>query len=92
MSQSQKLSRRSALQLMAATGAAGTVASAWPIGEAFSQKSMVCGAIYVGPKDDFGWNQGHAEELPRSRSSPMSGWSKRRMFLKPSRSRSRWKA
>ena len=21
----------------------------------------VCGAIYVGPKDDFGWNQGHAE-------------------------------
>src|SRR5262245_47302718 len=61
MSPHQKLSRRSALQLMAATGAAGSVASAWPIGEAFAQRSMVCGVIYVGPKDDFGWNQGHAE-------------------------------
>jgi basic membrane protein A len=61
MSQRQKLSRRSALQLMAATGTAGTVASAWHIGEAFAQRNMVCGVIYVGPKDDFGWNQGHAE-------------------------------
>ena len=25
------------------------------------KEASVCGAIYVGPKDDFGWNQGHAE-------------------------------
>ena len=61
MSQGQRLSRRSALQIMAATGAAGTLASAWTVSEAVAQRSTVCGAIYVGPKDDFGWNQGHAE-------------------------------
>ena len=61
MSQGQRLSRRSALQIMAATGAAGTLASVWTVSEAVAQRSMVCGAIYVGPKDDFGWNQGHAE-------------------------------
>jgi len=61
MSQDQILSRRSILQIMAATGAAGAGAVAWPIGEAFAQRSIVCGAIYVGPKDDFGWNQGHAQ-------------------------------
>ena len=36
-------------------------ASAWTVSEAVAQRSTVCGAIYVGPKDDFGWNQGHAE-------------------------------
>jgi basic membrane protein A and related proteins len=61
MSQDQKPSRRSALQIMAATSAAGAFAGALPAREAFGQRSMVCGAIYVGPKDDFGWNQGHAE-------------------------------
>ena len=61
MSQGQRLSRRSALQLMAATGAAGTFASTWPIGEASAQRNLVCGAIEVGLKDDFGWNQGHAQ-------------------------------
>jgi basic membrane protein A and related proteins len=60
MSQNQ-LSRRSALQIMAATSATGALAGVWPTREAFAQRKIVCGAIYVGPKDDFGWNQGHAE-------------------------------
>jgi simple sugar transport system substrate-binding protein len=61
MSQDRILSRRSVLEIMAATGAAGAGAGVWPIGEALAQRSMVCGVIYVGPKDDFGWNQGHAQ-------------------------------
>jgi basic membrane protein A and related proteins len=61
MSDYHRISRRSVLQMAAATGAAGTLASAWPVREAFGQRALVCGAIYVGPKDDFGWNQGHAE-------------------------------
>jgi basic membrane protein A and related proteins len=51
-------SRRSVLRRMAA----GTVIiTASPIARAVAASKLVVGAIYVGPKDDYGWNQAHAE-------------------------------
>ncbi|RST85407.1 BMP family ABC transporter substrate-binding protein [Aquibium carbonis] len=50
------LSRRSLLK----AGAAGLAASALPLGLARAQTPIVLGAVYVGPRDDFGWNQAHA--------------------------------
>jgi basic membrane protein A len=50
------LSRRSLLK----AGAAGLAASALPFGLARAQTPIVLGAVYVGPRDDFGWNQAHA--------------------------------
>ncbi len=51
------LSRRSLLKV----GAAGLAATALPFGIARAQTSVVLGIVYVGPKDDFGWNQAQAE-------------------------------
>ena len=48
------LSRRAVLR----GTAAGLVAGALPRG-AFA-KDVVVGLVYVGPRDDFGWNQAHA--------------------------------
>src|SRR5262245_6738734 len=49
----QELSRRTVLQ----GAAAGLVAGALPR-RAFA-KEVVVGLVYVGPRDDFGWNQAH---------------------------------
>jgi simple sugar transport system substrate-binding protein len=55
----KSINRRDSLKSIAALGAAGTL-SAWsPLASA--QKPMTVGVIYVGPKDDFGYNQAHAE-------------------------------
>lgn len=53
------LSRRRFLQ----TTAAGTLAGLSPsvIGSALAQTKLTVGFIYVGPKDDYGYNQAHAE-------------------------------
>lgn len=50
------LTRRSLLR----SGAAGIAATALPFGMARAQTPIVLGAVYVGPRDDFGWNQAHA--------------------------------
>ncbi|MCR5856671.1 BMP family ABC transporter substrate-binding protein [Mesorhizobium sp. J428] len=50
------LNRRSLLK----AGAAGLAASALPFGLARAQAPVILGAVYVGPRDDFGWNQAHA--------------------------------
>lgn len=50
------LSRRSLLK----AGAAGLAAAALPMSIARAQSPLTIGAIYVGPRDDFGWNQAHA--------------------------------
>ncbi len=50
------LNRRSLLK----AGAAGLAASALPFGLVRAQTPIVLGAVYVGPRDDFGWNQAHA--------------------------------
>jgi len=50
------VSRRTLLK----TGAAGLAAAALPFRLARAESPVVLGAVYVGPRDDFGWNQAHA--------------------------------
>jgi simple sugar transport system substrate-binding protein len=52
---SQDLTRRRALAQLSAASLAGL--APW----AMAQKALSVGFIYVGPKDDFGYNQAHAE-------------------------------
>lgn len=54
------LSRRRLLQTSAAFGLAAT-ASALPFGRRAQAAGLTIGFIYVGPKDDYGYNQAHAE-------------------------------
>jgi simple sugar transport system substrate-binding protein len=49
-------SRRSLLK----SAGAALAASVLPAGFARAQSPIVLGAVYVGPRDDFGWNQAHA--------------------------------
>lgn len=51
-----QISRRSLL----ITGIAGLATAALPLGRARAQSPLTIGAVYVGPRDDFGWNQAHA--------------------------------
>jgi simple sugar transport system substrate-binding protein len=53
------ISRRGFLK--AGTAAAGTVALAGLPGLVKAAGKVTVGFIYVGPKDDFGYNQAHAE-------------------------------
>jgi basic membrane protein A len=54
------LTRRRLLQTSAAGAALGLAGSALPLRHAFAA-SATLGFIYVGPKDDYGYNQAHAE-------------------------------
>jgi basic membrane protein A and related proteins len=54
------ISRRAVLKMVAAAGASAATVSQWPR-RASSASRLVVGAAYVGPKDDYGWNQGHAQ-------------------------------
>jgi basic membrane protein A len=56
---STAVSRRRLLQGTA--GAAGLAAIGLPGRQATAAKELVVGFIYVGPKDDYGYNQAHAE-------------------------------
>lgn len=60
------ISRRSLLRV----GAAGLAAAALPFGMARAQTSVVLGIVYVGPKDDFGWNQAHAVSVESLKALP----------------------
>jgi basic membrane protein A len=60
------LSRRSLLR----AGAAGLAASALPFGLARAQTNVILGIVYVGPKDDFGWNQAHAVSVEALKALP----------------------
>ncbi|HWA20405.1 MAG TPA: BMP family ABC transporter substrate-binding protein [Devosia sp.] len=60
------LSRRSLLKY----GAAGLAASALPFGVARAQTAVILGIVYVGPKDDFGWNQAHAVSVEALKALP----------------------
>jgi simple sugar transport system substrate-binding protein len=57
MSIDREFSRRRLLQT---AGAVGLAAGVLPYGQA-QAKDVVAGFIYVGPRDDFGYNQAHAE-------------------------------
>lgn len=54
------ISRRLLLQGAGAAGTAGAFAKLWPLGAARAAGEITVGALYVGAKDDYGWNQGHA--------------------------------
>src|SRR6185295_14157551 len=61
-------SRRKVLQGLAATGLAST-ALPFAARPALA-KDLVIGFIYVGPKDDYGYNQAHAEGTAVIKSMP----------------------
>jgi len=63
------MSRRGVLR----TGAAGLAAAGLPLGlgrAARAAEGVVLGVVYVGPRDDFGWNQGHAVAIEVLKSVP----------------------
>lgn len=62
MSYRYEVSRRSFIKA-ATAGAAGVLAYGWDILNASAAKEIVVGALYVGPKTDYGWNQAHAEGI-----------------------------
>ena len=53
------MNRRASLKSLAALGAAGTLGGLSSL--ALAQKPLTVGVIYVGPRDDFGYNQAHAQ-------------------------------
>ncbi|WPB57719.1 BMP family ABC transporter substrate-binding protein [Xylophilus sp. GOD-11R] len=55
---STSLDRRASLKTLAALGAAGTLGGWSSLAQA--QKPLTVGVIYVGPRDDYGYNQSHA--------------------------------
>ncbi len=60
-------SRRSFLQ----SAAAGTAAAALGFPQlANAQSGVTIGIVYVGPKDDFGWNQAHAVSIGVLKATP----------------------
>ncbi|WHZ26886.1 MAG: hypothetical protein OJF51_001682 [Nitrospira sp.] len=62
MSESYKLTRRQVLKRSAAVGALGMLGSLDWIGEAWGASDKVkMGFIFVGPRDDYGYNQAHFE-------------------------------
>jgi simple sugar transport system substrate-binding protein len=44
----------------AVAGAAGIAAGTLPLGAQAQARNVTVGIIYVGPRDDYGWNQAHA--------------------------------
>jgi basic membrane protein A and related proteins len=54
-----QFNRRDTLKSLAALGAAGTLGAFSDF--AFAQKPITVGIIYVGPRDDYGYNQAQAE-------------------------------
>jgi basic membrane protein A and related proteins len=59
MTSSSDISRRSVLTGLAA-GTAGIAAAQLPLGRARAAAPLTVGFVYVGPKDDYGYNQAHA--------------------------------
>jgi basic membrane protein A len=60
MTRLKQISRREILKSTSSALAAATVGSILPTRSAFAA-DLVVGFIYVGPKDDYGYNQAHAE-------------------------------
>lgn len=60
MALSSTLNRRRFLQTSAMGAALGVVGATLPLRRAFAA-DLTIGFIYVGPKDDYGYNQAHAE-------------------------------
>jgi basic membrane protein A and related proteins len=69
MSNRYSLTRRRVLQGLAAAGAAPAALAGLGTQRAFA-KDLVVGFIYVGPRDDYGYNQAHAEGAAVLKSMP----------------------
>ena len=61
MSNNSKFSRRTVMQGLAGAGALGVVSSPMAITKALAAGKVTIGFIYVGAKDDYGYNQAHAD-------------------------------
>jgi len=63
------VSRRDVLKLFGAAGIAGTAAS-FAGSRAFAADKLVVGVIYVGPRDDYGYNQAQAQAAAAIKAMP----------------------
>jgi simple sugar transport system substrate-binding protein len=64
------LTRRAFLRNAAVTGAVGAVAGTGPLRAALAATPLVVGFVYVGPRDDYGYNQAHAEAAAALKALP----------------------
>lgn len=64
-----KIDRRSVLKCISG-GLAASVLPMGGLGMARAADSLVVGIVYVGPKDDFGWNQSHAVAIQALKDVP----------------------
>lgn len=62
------MNRRDSLKSIAAIGAAGTLGGLSQLAQA--QAPLTVGVIYVGPRDDFGYNQAHAQAAAELKKMP----------------------
>ena len=68
--ENRSASRRDLLKALGAAGLAGALGSAFST-SAFAQgKKLVVGVIYVGPRDDYGYNQAQAQAAAAIRKMP----------------------
>ena len=63
-----QINRRDSLKSLAALGAAGTLGG-WSA-LASAQTPLTVGVIYVGPRDDYGYNQAHAQAAAELKKLP----------------------
>ena len=86
------ISRRSLLSGMAAVGALTTVPLA-ATRRIWAEDDLVVGAVYVGAKDDYGWNQGHAVGVAALKNiSGVKVVEEEKRSRKPSKFKSPWRA
>ncbi len=79
------VSRRRVLQGTAALTIAGVLPS-----RPAAAKDTTIGFIYVGSRDDYGYNQAHAQGAAALKAWPASRWSRKRRSRRPMRSRRPW--
>jgi simple sugar transport system substrate-binding protein len=64
-----RMSRREALGYLGAAGALGALAP-WRVGRAGAADKLIVGVIYVGPRDDYGYNQAQAQAAAEIKKLP----------------------
>ena len=64
-----RMSRREALGYLGAAGALGAL-SPWRMGRAAAADKLIVGVIYVGPRDDYGYNQAQAQAAAEIKKLP----------------------
>ena len=64
-----QINRRDSLKSLAALGAAGTLGG-WSALAGAQAKPLTVGVIYVGPRDDYGYNQAHAQAAAEVKKLP----------------------